>query len=229
MDKSLESLFEHIDSEILTEDLKLELSAIFEQKLHEELELKEKELEKKYADEFNSIKQNLIETIDNYLNYVAEELLSENFDSIIDIAEVQRAKKINRVFNEMVNSFNVELTESNLDLASEIEDLKKALNMAISHNQKLKENLNMYKMNELIEKFADEIPVMSIKESFLDIAKSLPKFSNEKELQEKLVMLKDMLMENANNNSVNSSKELKNDILSENINVEKVNKYLKFL
>jgi hypothetical protein len=120
----LEQLFEKISSEVLTDEVKLQMSTLFESALTEAVKAKEVELEEANRAEIAEFKEDMVNQIDEYLNYFVEEFVTENEQVIESHVKVKTAEKVLSTFVNIVNDFNLELSEEKADNTEEIESLK---------------------------------------------------------------------------------------------------------
>jgi hypothetical protein len=120
----LQKLFEQIESEVLTEEVKLQISTLFESAVNEAIAQKEVALEEQNRAEISEFKESMTEQIDEYLNYFVEEFVKENEDLIDNKVKVKTATKILETFSKIVNDFNMELSEEKESCDEELESLK---------------------------------------------------------------------------------------------------------
>lgn len=120
----LQELFESIKSDILTEEVQLQIATLFEASLNEAIEAKEKELEEANKEEIAVFKEDLVTQTDNYLEYFTKEYIKENEQVIEDFTKVRLAEKVLRNFQQMVEAFNVSLSDESVSSEDEIESLK---------------------------------------------------------------------------------------------------------
>jgi len=133
---SLQELFEGIQSEILTEEVKLQIATLFEAAINEAIEAKEKELVEANKAEIAEFKEDLVAQTDAYLEYFTKEYIKENEQIVEDFTKVRLAEKVLRNFQQMVEAFNVSLSDESVSSEDEIAELQ-------SENTKL--------VNQLIE------------------------------------------------------------------------------
>jgi hypothetical protein len=119
----LTELFESINSELLTEEIKLQLSTLFESALTEAIKAKEVELEESNRTEIAEFKESLSNQIDEYLNYFVEEFVKENEDVVDSNVKVKTAERVLEAFQKVVTDFNVELSEEKIDESEKIDEL----------------------------------------------------------------------------------------------------------
>lgn len=181
----LDKLFEQINSEILTDEVKVQISTIFEAKLTEAVKAKETELEEQNKAEIAEFKENLIGQIDEYLNYFVEEYTRENETVVAESVQVDTAKKVLTTFSEMVDSFNLELSEAKVDNTEEINALKADVNAKVNENIELKKQIADLTRKALVESKAGELTTDTEKEKFLKLAEAVA-FEDEASFTQKL-------------------------------------------
>lgn len=142
----LTELFESISSEILTEEVKLQLGVLFEEAINSAIKVKEQELQEAHdakvleleesqkakeaaLDESNAtdiatFKEELVEQMDEYLDYFCKEYIKENEQVVEDYAKVKLAEKVLRNFKQMTEAFNISLSEESVSSEDEIAELQ---------------------------------------------------------------------------------------------------------
>lgn len=121
---ALQELFEGIQSEILTPELQLKMSTLFEASVNSAIELKEQELEESNKEELRLFKEDLVSKTDDYLEYFTKEYIKENEQIVEDFSKVRLAEKVLRNFQQMVEAFNISLSDESISSEDEIDELK---------------------------------------------------------------------------------------------------------
>lgn len=124
----LEKLFEKINSELLTDDVKLELSTMFESAVNQAIEAQEEELEEANRKEIAEFKEELVEKVDEYITYFVEEFTNSNEQQIEESVKIQAASRVLSVFEGLVKDFNLQLDEQVVEENEELETLKAKFN-----------------------------------------------------------------------------------------------------
>lgn len=144
MNELLEALKAKLGEEVITEelasDLKTQVDVMINEKVQEQLAEKETELEEKNAEEMTEFKDSLVESIDSYIEYAAEEYLKENEIALEAGYKVYAAEKILESIKGVFKEVGLEIPEEEVDRVKEIE----------SELDEKKETLNE-KMNEIFE------------------------------------------------------------------------------
>jgi len=130
---SLATLFESMDKEIFNEEVQLKIATLFESVIAEAVEVKEKELDEKNEEDIKLFKEELVTNTDEYLNYFITQYIKENEVVVEDFAKVKLAEKVLRNFGQMVDAFNMSLSEESIKDETELEELKLESNKL--HNQ----------------------------------------------------------------------------------------------
>jgi len=170
--EKLEKLFEKLDKEIFTDEIKLELATIFESEvaevvkikeemLREEFEKKEEELKEQMKEELEKI----VEKLDEYLKIIVDELTEEFKDAIVDTTVVEESKTILSKLKETFVGF---LSESEIKDKVKYEE---RINKLVNENLQLKKEIENYKKQSIIENLLREYDIPeTLKESIREIA-----------------------------------------------------------
>lgn len=169
----LTELFESINSEILTDEIKLQMSTLFEAAVNEAVEKKEQELAEANREEITEFKGELVEQVDEYLNYFVEEYIKENEAVVEDYHKVKLAEKVLRNFSQMCEAFNVSLSEESIssedELAEAAEEKTKLVNQLIEARKEVANVKRAAFIAEASDKFETDIQ----RETFFEAAKKL--------------------------------------------------------
>lgn len=181
----LEKIFEQISSEILTDEVKVQISTIFEAKLNEAIAAKEGEMEEQNRKEIAEFKESLIGQIDEYLNYFVEEYTRENEAAIEESVQLDTAKHVLSTFSDMVDKFNLELSEETIDNTAEVTALKDEVNAKVNENIELKKEIADLTRKGIVESKAAELTTDAEKEKFRKLAEGVT-FEDEEGFGKKL-------------------------------------------
>lgn len=130
---TLASLFESMDKEVFSEEIQLKISTLFESTIAEAVAAKEVELQEANDLEMKTFKEELVVSVDQYLEHFTTNYVKENEIVVEDFAKVKLAEKVLRNFKQMVEAFNVSLSEDSVANDNEVEGLKEETNKL--HNQ----------------------------------------------------------------------------------------------
>lgn len=208
-----EKLSELMDNEVtLSEEFKEVSSTIFEAAVNsavsEKIDTLEEEYEERFTGELDEAKEEMVEKIDSYLNYVVEQWMEDNKVEIQSGLRNEISEDFLKGLKDLFTESYVEVPESKVDLVDElvdqIEDLEEKVNTQtekemdlVSENVELKReailieqtsglaDTQVEKLRELSENvdFEDEekftSKVGTLKESFFSEAKPKTQSLNE--------------------------------------------------
>jgi len=146
----------------LSDEFKMKAGVIFETAIRSKLSEEIDRLEAKYNEELNeeieSTKSDLVEKVDNYLNYVVEQWMEDNQVAVQAGLRTEIAEKFMTSLKDLFTESYIEVPESKVDLvdqlAEEVEELETASNETIAQNLALKEELEQYKRDAIIREHA---------------------------------------------------------------------------
>jgi len=147
----------------LSDEFKGKASTIFEAaiktKLAEEIDRLETKYEEELAEEVESTKSDLVEKVDNYLNYVVEQWMEDNKVAVEQGLRTEIAEKFMTSLKDLFTENYIEVPESKVDLvdqlAQENEELELSSNEAIARSLAMQEELEAYKRDAIIREHAD--------------------------------------------------------------------------
>lgn len=173
MEDQLKELFESLSSDVLTEDVKLKLATIFEASVNEAVKAKETELEEASEKEMSEFKESLVESIDDYLDYFAEQFVSQNEVMVEDFTKVKVAEKVLENFKEMCNAFNISLSEETVSFEEEIQEAKESENKAINDLVEARKEIELLKKTAIITEASKQLETEVQVEDLVEKVKSL--------------------------------------------------------
>lgn len=148
----------------LSEGFKAKTAVIFEaaikSKIAEEVERLEEDYDNRLNEEVSTIRSELIEKVDSYLNYVVENWMEENKLAIQQGLRTEIAEDFMSNLKVLFTESYIDVPESKIDLVDEladkVEELEESLNASIASTIDLSEELEMYKREAIIaEQSAD--------------------------------------------------------------------------
>lgn len=153
-----ESLMSIFGDNKLSESFKTKLISVFEAAVQTQVEVIQEELEARYELALNEhvkeISNALVERVESYLNYVAEEWLTENEIAIERSMKAELTEDFMAGLKKLFEEHYIEVPEKKLDvvnsLAEQNEKLTEQLNKIANENIQLIESLKEYKKDELI-------------------------------------------------------------------------------
>ena len=185
------------DDQTISEDFKSKAATIFEARVFDRVAQIQEEIESEYAsmleEAVETIKSDLTEKVDDYLNYVVEQWMEENQIAIesglrSEITEDFIAGLRNLFAENYINvpEESVDLVE---ELAAKVEELETKLNEEIETNIVYKKALTEAIKEQLTLEVCDGLTATQV-EKIKSLAESVD-FSTEEEFKEKLETLRE--------------------------------------
>lgn len=195
MKEDVASLF--ADDSNISEDFKAKAATIFEARVFDRVAQIQEQLEAEYAGQLeeavNTIRDELTEKVDDYLNYVVEQWMEENEIAIesglrSEITEDFIAGLRNLFAENYINvpEDKVELVD---ELASKVEELEVKLNEEIEANIQYKKQLTEAIKAQLVNEVCEGLTATQV-EKIKALAESV-EFSTEEEFTEKLETIRE--------------------------------------
>lgn len=205
------------DESDLSEDFKKKATVIFESKINTAIREQKAILEDVYQsrldEEVEEVKSGLMESLDSYLEYVAEKWMEENE---IAVENGIKAELSESFITGMVNLFkehNVNLPDDKSDVLSSIaeerDSIKEALDNSINANLEAQKELNELRVEKVISESCSDLTDTE-KSKLKELAETVS-YDSVEELSEKLNTLKESHFGNAGDNN---SDLLNEDVLS---------------
>ena len=146
----------------LSDEFKEKTSVIFEaavkSKLSEEVSRLEEQYQEELAEEVASVKGDLVEKVDSYLNYVVETWMEDNKVAVQNGLRTEIAENFMDKMKDLFVESHIEVPESKVDLvdelASQVEELEEKLNSQTGESIKLSEELEVLKRDSVIAEAA---------------------------------------------------------------------------
>lgn len=146
----------------LSDEFKSKTATIFEaavkSKLSEEVSRLEEQYKEELAEEVASIKSDLVEKVDSYLNYVVESWMEENRVAIQNGLRTEIAETFMEKMKDLFVESYIDVPESKVDLvdelAEQVEELEEKLNTQTGESIRLSEELEQYKRDSIIAEAA---------------------------------------------------------------------------
>ena len=147
----------------LSDGFKDKAATIFEAaiktKLAEEIDRLEEKYNEELAEEIETTKADLVEKVDNYLNYVVEQWMEDNRVAIESGLRTEIAEKFMGSLKDLFTESYIEVPESKVDLvdelAAEVTELEEAHNEAVSGTLAMQEELEVLKRDAIIREAAE--------------------------------------------------------------------------
>lgn len=226
--EQLKELFESIESEILTDEIKLQMSTLFESALNEAIAAKEQELAEANRQEISEFKEDLVEQVDTYLDYFVKEYIKENEQVIEDFSKVKLAEKVLRNFQQMVEAFNISLSEESVSSEDEIEELKAENTKIVNKLIEARKEVQMIKKATMISEASEALDTDVQREKLVEMAKGLE--FEEDIFESKLDVLVSKILAESKEDSSAKLEEKEEDVKPEEIKESKgTKKYLQYM
>ena len=191
MEKEIKNLLEklNISPELFNEDFVKQLGLLIESKIENHKKQIEEKVQEDNETELTTFKENLVDQLDQYLNLFVEGYIEDNSEELVDAVKVSTAEKILEKFDNLVNTFNMELSEDNVSNEIEFDELKESYNTVIKEKLFLEKELNETKKSNLITEYVNKMKTDSEKERFKNLAQSF-EYEDTEVFTEKLEYLK---------------------------------------
>lgn len=227
--ESIMSIFE----DELSEDLKNQIAAAFEvavetraeeiaeEKVREEVEAIKEEIQQTSRDlveEANDSAEELLESISKYLDYVAEEFMTENEIGIESALAVEKANRLIEGLQSVMMEAKIEVTEESIDLVSELEDkLEESyskVNYLTTERFALAEEIEALKREAFITEASRSL-TQSQAETLKELSEKF-EFKNDEQFKSDVLSLKDRMFNTKPNIGDNIVEEFDNGASEEN-------------
>lgn len=181
----------------LSDEFKAKAETIFEaaikSKLSEEIDRLEEKYNEELAEEVESTKADLVEKVDNYLNYVVESWMEENKLAVQSGLRTEIAENFMSSLKDLFEESYIEVPEAKVDLVDEMADqvseLEESLNTTTAKNIEMLEELETLKREKIIREASEglaETQVEKLKSLVSDID-----FDSEETFAEKVETVKE--------------------------------------
>jgi hypothetical protein len=149
----------------LSEEFKEKTSLIFEaalrSKLSEEVDRLEESYSQELAEEVAATKEDMVDKVDSYLNYVVESWMEDNKLAVEAGIRTEIAENFMENLKQVFVESYIEVPESKIDLVDElseqVEELKSKLNESIEDSMSLAEQVKVMKRNQVIAEASSDL------------------------------------------------------------------------
>ena len=180
----------------LSDEFKAKTAVIFEaavkSKLAEEIDRLESEYQTQLDEEINATKEDLVEKVDSYLNYVVENWMKENELAIQSGLRAEIAEGFMEKLKDVFTESYIEVPESKIDLVDELaaanDELEEQVNEATAKALGLAEELEGYKREAIIREASRDLADTQV-EKLTKLAESID-FESEEDFAAKVDTLK---------------------------------------
>jgi hypothetical protein len=181
----------------LSEEFKAKTAVIFEaavkSKIAEEINRLEEEYTTQLDEEVASIKTDLVEKVDSYLDYVVEQWMEDNKLAITSGLRTEVAEGFMGKLKDLFVESYVDVPESKVDLVDELatahEELEEEYNDAVAKAMSLAEELETYKRDAIIRESSRDLAETQV-EKLTSLAESIA-FESESDFAAKVATLKE--------------------------------------
>lgn len=168
------------DGEELSEEFKAKAATIFESavkaKLVEEIEKLEGEYEAKVADKVEETKEEIVEKVDAYLNYVVESWMKDNELAIEKGLKSEITEDFIGGMKKLFETHYIDLPDSKFDVvedqAAQIVKLKEEMNKTLEANVELNQKIGEFARDEIINDVSSDLAETE-KEKLKGLAESI--------------------------------------------------------
>jgi hypothetical protein len=171
-----------IQSDVLTEDvmqkIEVEFQLAVQESVNAKLDAEKTALKEEYASALESLKEEHNKQLDKYLQYVAEEFVSENAVQMKNNCKVELAESFLSGLKSLFESHNINISEENADVVSALEKKSEEI------EKKLNDEMN--KVADLTEEIEEHKKAIT----FIEATKDLTELEKEKvhEMMEGIVV-----------------------------------------
>ena len=181
----------------LSDEFKGKAETIFEaaikSKLSEEIDRLETKYEEELAEEVASTKADLVEKVDNYLNYVVEQWMDDNKLAIQTGLRTEIAENFMNSLKDLFTESYIEVPEAKVDLvdelAAQVDELEEANNDVIKKNIEMTEELEELKRDKVIAEASEGLAATQV-EKLKKLAEDVD-FDNEETFAQKVATIKE--------------------------------------
>lgn len=185
------------DEATLSEEFKEKAGTIFEaaikSKLAEEIDRLEEKYNEELEAEITSTKEDLVEKVDNYLNYVVEGWMEDNKVAVQTGLRTEIAEKFMNSLKDLFTESYIEVPESKVDLVDElaetVEELEEKLNSQTGSLIEMTEELEAYKREAVIREASADLAETQV-EKLKGLVESVD-FEDEETFAKKVATIKE--------------------------------------
>ena len=181
----------------LSDEFKQKAETIFEAAINSKVNAEIDRLEEKYneelAEEIETTKSDLVEKVDNYLNYVVENWMEENKLAIQNGLRTEIAEDFMGKLKGLFEESYIEVPEGKTDLvdelAGQVEELEATVNESTQKAIDMAVELESYKRDAIIREASKDLAETQV-EKLKGLAENVD-FEDEKTFAEKVAQLKE--------------------------------------
>ena len=170
----IDKLFETINNDILTEDIKLQMAVLFESQVTEAIKAKEAELVEKNTADITKFKEDMVNKIDSYITHFCEEFVTNNTQVIEESVKIKTAERILKTFSAIVSDFNLQLDEKKIDNEKELTEAKAEINKLTSRLIESKKEVKLREKAAIVAEACIGLKTELQKAKLVEFAAKLP-------------------------------------------------------
>lgn len=181
----------------LSEEILNRASIVYEAAVNSRIAIIEARLEEQYTtaleEAIDLIHEEVVESVDKYMTYVAEEWVEENKLAVENGLKSQMAEDLLLSLKEAFESNYINVSEERVDvlenMLDEIEELKTKLNSEFETRLELENTLESYKISELVGEMSEGMTAFE-KDKFMSLIENIS-YSNLDDFSSKVEVLKE--------------------------------------
>lgn len=186
-----------VEGEDLSEEFKEKASTIFESALHAKMKTKVSELEERYASdlegEVKAIKEDLVDKVDGYLNYVVENWMKENEVAVEHSLKSEITESFISAMQGVFTEHYIDVPEDKVEivdaLTEEVNDVKDQLTAATDQAKDLSEKVKSFERKEIIAEACEGLAATE-QDKLTELAEGIESSDNDA-FAEKLATIKE--------------------------------------
>ena len=190
----LENLF---NGEELSEEFMEKAETVFETAIHERVQSLEEEIaakiQEEHEKELETFKEELVERIDDYLNYVVEEWVKENELAIENGLRTEVAESFINGLKSLFETNYIDIPDEKVDVLEELvtenETTTEQLNDIIAENIELSKQVELYRKAELFANQTENLTDVQI-DKFAGLAESID-YNGDEDYEKKLLTIRE--------------------------------------
>ena len=181
----------------LTEDFKNKAVTIFEAALNERVEALREEVAAEYeeyiAEELENNKLEIVEQLNQYMEYIAESWIEENHLAVENGIKNEITESFIEGLRDLFLNHGIEVPETDADvvddLSGRIEELEEALNAEIEKNIELSSSINEQAKDAIIQSLGEDLNDTQF-DKFVKLAENIS-YETDEDLVDKLETIKE--------------------------------------
>ncbi len=186
----------------LSEELMTKAATVYEAAVNSRISIVEARLEEQYTEALQEaidlVHDEIVESVDKYMSYVAKEWMAENQLAIDNGLKAEMAEELLLSLKETFEANYINVSEEKADvlagMAEEIEDLKARLTEEVDARLALESELEESRIDDLVAEMTEGMTV-SQKEKFISLAENIS-FSTVDEFSSKVETIKETYFSN---------------------------------